>query len=127
MTRLSKDFFALPAEEKIDTDEFEMKMSLFDADLLEIYVLHYLGIKPWICYRDYDCKWNVENQRTYASNVSHARWWKIHDNMPRQLHQLCLLHTVQKEILEWDRMQAQISGFPDQHWTLNITDPRLHL
>lgn len=110
-----------------DTEEFEMKTSLFGADPPELYVLHYLGIKPWLCYRDYDCNWNVENQRAYASNVAHARWWKIHDNMPRQLHKFCLVPTVQKEILEWDRRQAQISGFPDQHWKLNITDPRLHL
>lgn len=110
-----------------DTEEFEMKTSLFGADPAELYVLHYLGIKPWLCYRDYDCNWNVENQRAYASNVAHARWWKVHDNMAPQLHKFCLVPAVQKEILEWDRLQAQISGFPDQHWKLNITDPRLHL
>lgn len=109
------------------TEEFEMKTSLFGADPAELYVLHYLGIKPWLCYRDYDCNWNVENQRAYASNVAHARWWKVHDNMAPQLHKFCLVPAVQKEILEWDRLQAQISGFPDQHWKLNITDPRLHL
>lgn len=110
-----------------DTEEFEMKTHLFGADPPELYVLHYLGVKPWLCYRDYDCNWNVENQRAYASNVAHARWWKVHDSMPPQLHKFCLVPAVQKEILEWDRLQAKISGFSDQHWKLNITDPRLHL
>lgn len=49
-----------------DTEEYEMKTSLFRADPPELYVPHYLGIKPWLCYRDYDCNWNVENHRAYA-------------------------------------------------------------
>ncbi|KAH9320929.1 hypothetical protein KI387_015568 [Taxus chinensis] len=110
-----------------DTEEYEMKTSLFGADPPELYVLHYLGIKPWQCYRDYDCNWNVENQRSYASNVAHARWWKVHDNMPHKLHKFCHVPALQKEILEWDRLQAQISGFQDRHWKLNITDPRLSM
>eukprot|EP01018_Ginkgo_biloba_P005559 Gb_33343 [translate_table: standard] len=110
-----------------DTEEFQTKTSLFGSDPPELYVLHYLGVKPWLCYRDYDCNWNVENQRSYASNVAHATWWKVHDNMPSELQTFCRLPTVQKEILEWDRMQAQISGFSDGHWKLNITDPRMHL
>ncbi|XP_057822925.2 UDP-glucuronate:xylan alpha-glucuronosyltransferase 2 isoform X2 [Cryptomeria japonica] len=110
-----------------DTEEYEMKTSLFGADPPELYVLHFLGVKPWLCYRDYDCNWNVENQRSYASNVAHARWWKVHDNMPTQLHKFCLVPALQKEILEWDRLQAQIAGFTDQHWKRNITDPRLYM
>lgn len=110
-----------------DTEEFEAKTTLFGADPPELYVLHYLGLKPWLCFRDYDCNWNVENQRSYASDVAHAMWWKVHDTMPHDLQQFCLLRTKQKASLEWDRLQAQNVSFPDEHWKRNITDPRLNI
>lgn len=110
-----------------DTEEFEAKTTLFGADPPELYVLHYLGLKPWLCFRDYDCNWNVENQRSYASDVAHAMWWKVHDTMPHDLQQFCLLRTKQKASLEWDRLQAQNASFPDEHWKRNITDPRLNI
>lgn len=110
-----------------DKEELEEKTGLFGADPPELYVLHYLGLKPWLCFRDYDCNWNVENQRSYASDVAHARWWKVHDSMPKPLQQFCLLRSKQKASLEWDRMLAQNSSFPDEHWRRNITDPRLQI
>eukprot|EP00249_Psilotum_nudum_P014092 c24662_g1_i1 orf=738-2681(+) len=109
-----------------DTEELELKTQLFGADPAELYVLHYLGLKPWLCFRDYDCNWNVEDQRSYASDVAHARWWKVHDLMPEGLQKYCLLRTKQKASLEWDRRQAEAAAFPDEHWKRNITDQRLH-
>ncbi|CAO2167089.1 unnamed protein product [Urochloa humidicola] len=40
----------------------------------EVHAVHYLGIKPWLCYRDYDCNWNVPELRRFASDEAHARW-----------------------------------------------------
>lgn len=52
---------------------------LFAAEPQELYVIHYLGIKPWLCYRDYDCNWNFERQ--FASDDAHAQWFKVRDNL----------------------------------------------
>ncbi|XP_010911799.1 putative UDP-glucuronate:xylan alpha-glucuronosyltransferase 3 isoform X1 [Elaeis guineensis] len=103
------------------------KTDLFGADPPVLYVLHYLGLKPWLCFRDYDCNWNEDILREFASDVAHARWWKVHDTMPEKLQHFCLLRSKQKAALEWDRRQAEKAKFPDGHWKQNITDPRLHI
>ncbi|GJZ10717.1 putative zinc finger, CCHC-type containing protein [Tanacetum coccineum] len=58
------------------------------------------GLKPWLCFRDYDCNWNVAKIQEFASDVAHARWWKVHDAMPENLHKYCLLRSKQKAALE---------------------------
>nr|GEW16031.1 putative UDP-glucuronate:xylan alpha-glucuronosyltransferase 3 [Tanacetum cinerariifolium] len=102
-----------------------MKTRLFGADPPVLYVLHYLGLKPWLCFRDYDCNWNVAKIQEFASDVAHARWWKVHDAMPENLHKYCLLRSKQKAALEWDRRQAEKANYSDGHWKINITDSRL--
>eukprot|EP01018_Ginkgo_biloba_P019232 Gb_06192 [translate_table: standard] len=110
-----------------DTDEKELKTYLFGADPPILYVLHYLGLKPWLCFRDYDCNWNVEILQGFASDIAHARWWKVHDSMPENLQSFCLLRSKQKASLEWDRRQAEAAKLPDEHWKRNITDSRLQI
>ncbi|GJN14465.1 hypothetical protein PR202_gb01299 [Eleusine coracana subsp. coracana] len=105
----------------------ETKTQLFGADPPVLYVLHYLGLKPWLCFRDYDCNWNILGMRGFASDVAHARWWKVHDNMPGRLQSYCALRTRQKAALEWFRRQAEKANFSDGHWRRNITDTRLKL
>nr|KYP65249.1 Glycogenin-1 [Cajanus cajan] len=90
-----------------------------------LYVIHYLGNKPWLCFRDYDCNWNVDTLQEFASNVAHARWWKVHDAMPENLQKFCLLRSKQKAALEWDRRQAEKGNYSDGHWKIKIKDPRL--
>lgn len=102
-----------------------MKTRLFGADPPVLYVLHYLGLKPWLCFRDYDCNWNVAKIQEFASDVAHARWWKVHDAMPENLHKYCLLRSKQKAALEWDRRQAEKANYSDGHWKIKINDSRL--
>lgn len=116
-----KHFWSSDAEEK------ELKTYLFGADPPILYVLHYLGNKPWLCFRDYDCNWNVDVLQDFASDVAHARWWKVHDSMPTSLQKFCLLRSKQKASLEWDRRQAEAAKLPDEHWKRNITDTRLNI
>ncbi|KAH7680926.1 Glucuronosyltransferase protein [Dioscorea alata] len=104
----------------------DMKTKLFGSEPPVLYVLHYLGIKPWLCYRDYDCNWNIDILQEFASDVAHARWWKVHDTMPEYLQNFCLLRSKQKAQLEWDRRQAKKANYTDGHWKRNITDPRLY-
>nr|GFA34629.1 glycogenin glucosyltransferase [Tanacetum cinerariifolium] len=41
----------------ITTEALNIRNRLFPADPPQLYVIHYFGIKPWLCYRDYDCNW----------------------------------------------------------------------
>ncbi|XP_062159009.1 putative UDP-glucuronate:xylan alpha-glucuronosyltransferase 3 [Alnus glutinosa] len=103
-----------------------MKTRLFGANPPILYVLHYLGNKPWICFRDYDCNWNVDILQEFASDVAHKKWWKVHDAMPENLHKFCLLRSKQKAALEWDRRQAEKGNYTDGHWKIKIKDERLN-
>ncbi|KNA25334.1 hypothetical protein SOVF_007520 [Spinacia oleracea] len=108
-----------------EPEKKEMKTRLFGADPPVLYVLHYLGLKPWLCFRDYDCNWNNELLHEFASNIAHRTWWKVHDAMPENLHKYCLLRSKQKASLEWDRRQAEKANYSDGHWKIKIKDPRL--
>ncbi|EOX92483.1 hypothetical protein SCA6_013559 [Theobroma cacao] len=108
-----------------DEDVKQKKTRLFGAEPPILYVLHYLGIKPWLCYKDYDCNWNVDIMLEFASDVAHERWWKVHDAMPEQVHQFCMLRSTQKAQLEFDRRQAEKANFTDGHWKIKVQDKRL--
>ncbi|KAJ7551331.1 hypothetical protein O6H91_06G010800 [Diphasiastrum complanatum] len=108
-----------------DSEEIMLKTELFAAEPPVLYVIHYLGIKPWLCFRDYDCNWNQQKLHDYASDVAHARWWKVHDSMPKHLQEHCFLRSKEKASLEIDRRQAEAEGYNDQHWKIKIKDPRL--
>ncbi|CAN6880620.1 unnamed protein product [Brassica oleracea] len=103
----------------------QMKTRLFGTDPPILYVLHYLGNKPWLCFRDYDCNWNVDILQEFASDVAHKTWWRVHDAMPENLQKFCLLRSKQKAQLEWDRMQAEKGNYTDGHWKIKIKDKRL--
>ncbi|TYI60676.1 hypothetical protein E1A91_D10G120500v1 [Gossypium mustelinum] len=108
-----------------DEEEVKQKKTrLFGAEPPILYVLHYLGIKPWLCYKDYDCNWNVDIMLEFASDVAHERWWKVHDAMPEKLHQFCMLRSKQKAQLEVDRREAEKANFSDGHWRIKVKDRR---
>ncbi|KAI4316710.1 hypothetical protein L6164_024664 [Bauhinia variegata] len=106
------------------TLEASVKNGLFGSDPPKLYAIHYLGLKPWHCYRDYDCNWDVEDQRVYASDVAHARWWKLHDEMDEKLQRLCRLTRQRRTELNWERRRSWRRGSADGHWRMNITDRR---
>ncbi|GER43613.1 plant glycogenin-like starch initiation protein [Striga asiatica] len=103
----------------------ERKARLLGADPPELYVVHYLGNKPWACFRDYDCNWNVGIMREFASDEAHERWWRVHDEMEEGLREHCLLGTKQKAQLMWERREAEKGNYSDGHWRVPIKDPRL--
>ncbi|KAK6150616.1 hypothetical protein DH2020_015548 [Rehmannia glutinosa] len=111
----------------IGDDEFvkQKKINFFEAEPSILYVLHYLGNKPWMCFRDYDCNWNVDILREFASDVAHRRWWKVHDKMRERLQDFCPLKTLQKAQLEYDRREAEKGNYSDGHWRIRIEDDRL--
>ncbi|KAM3237327.1 UDP-glucuronate:xylan alpha-glucuronosyltransferase 2-like [Capsicum chacoense] len=107
-----------------NSNEVSAKNQLFEADPPQLYAIHYMGLKPWVCYRDYDCNWDVGYLRVYASDVAHRTWWKIHDAMDENLQKFCGLTRQRKIELFYSRKEAEEMGFKDEHWKINVTDPR---
>ncbi|XP_042390336.1 UDP-glucuronate:xylan alpha-glucuronosyltransferase 2-like isoform X1 [Zingiber officinale] len=98
------------------TAEASVKNRLFAADPPELYAIHYLGIKPWNCRREYDCNWNVGDQRSYASDPAHATWWSVHDAMDEVLRPFCRMTEARRAELEEERRWAEEMRLPDGHW-----------
>ncbi|KAL6634166.1 hypothetical protein ACP70R_026837 [Stipagrostis hirtigluma subsp. patula] len=108
-----------------DTEErAAAKRRVLAADPPVALAVHFVGLKPWFCFRDYDCNWNVAALRQFASDEAHARWWKVHDAMPPRLQEFCLLDERQKALLRWDVARAREANFSDGHWAVRIADPR---
>ncbi|XP_073308261.1 putative UDP-glucuronate:xylan alpha-glucuronosyltransferase 5 [Primulina huaijiensis] len=92
----------------------------------DAYALHYLGLKPWMCYKDYDCNWDVlENQR-FGSDSAHGIWWRIYDEMPAELRSHCELSPQMEANVRMYREMARNGSYPDGHWKIKITDSRSH-
>lgn len=100
------------------------KRRVLAADPPVALAVHFVGLKPWFCFRDYDCNWNVPALRQFASDEAHARWWKVHDAMPSRLQGFCLLDERQKALLRWDVARAREANLSDGHWSVRIADPR---
>ncbi|KAM0852400.1 hypothetical protein ACQ4PT_051782 [Festuca glaucescens] len=105
-------------------DHAAAKRRVLAADPPVALAVHFVGMKPWFCFRDYDCNWNAPDLRQFASDEAHARWWKAHDAMPPRLQGFCLLDERQKALLRWDAVEARKANFSDGHWREKIADPR---
>ncbi|MED6181988.1 hypothetical protein PIB30_024617 [Stylosanthes scabra] len=55
----------------------------------DLYTIHYLGLKPWMCGRHYDCNRDREDCRVFASDVAHQKWWQVYDSLPKDLQSYC--------------------------------------
>lgn len=93
----------------------------------DVYAIHYLGLKPWMCYRDYDCNWDMQNHHPFASDSAHRRWWEVHDAMPESLWGFCgLTRKKDARIRKWRKI-AQKQKLSDGHWKIEVRDPRQHM
>ncbi|PSS10142.1 UDP-glucuronate:xylan alpha-glucuronosyltransferase [Actinidia chinensis var. chinensis] len=92
----------------------------------DLYTIHYLGMKPWMCYMDYDCNWDMSNHRHFASDDAHRRWWQVYKAMPRRLQPHCgLTAGMDKRMRKW-RGRAREANLSDGHWKIKVKDPRKH-
>lgn len=90
----------------------------------DVSAIHYLGLKPWMCYRDYDCNWDIEDRQVFASDKAHEKWWQVYDEMPETLQQYCgLTDHMDWRIKKWRGIARNLS-LPDEHWRIGVTDPR---
>ncbi|KAL8036448.1 hypothetical protein ABFX02_12G159800 [Erythranthe guttata] len=91
----------------------------------DVRAVHYLGLKPWMCYRDYDCNWDKPETRQFASDAANERWWRIYDAMPEKLRQYCsLTPAMNAQILKHREIAKNNGSFPDEHWKMEVKDPR---
>ncbi|KAK6911537.1 Glycosyl transferase, family 8 [Dillenia turbinata] len=93
----------------------------------DISTIHYLGTKPWVCFKDYDCNWDAPNPylHQFASDSANSRWWQVYELMPKMLQSYCALNErMLKRLKKW-RGQAKNASFPDEHWKIEVKDPRL--
>ncbi|XP_057434078.1 putative UDP-glucuronate:xylan alpha-glucuronosyltransferase 4 [Lotus japonicus] len=92
--------------------------------LEDVYAVHYFGWKPWMCYRDYDCNWDLQDHHVIASDTAHQLWWQVHDTLPKELQSHCALTRQINERLVKMRKLAKDASLPDGHWKIEIKDPR---
>ncbi|KAI3447388.1 hypothetical protein Pfo_004053 [Paulownia fortunei] len=93
----------------------------------DVYTVHYLGLKPWMCYKDYDCNWDKLESQRFASDSANEMWWHVYDNMPRKLRQYCSLTPEMDARIQKYRQKAKNASFPDGHWKIEVKDPRRKL
>lgn len=89
-----------------------------------INALHYLGYKPWTCYRDYDCNWDQKGHFIFASDPANERWWEVYDSMPGELKGYCALTERMDLRIRKGRGMAKNSNLTNGHWKIKIRDPR---
>ncbi|KAK8633301.1 hypothetical protein V6N13_014147 [Hibiscus sabdariffa] len=90
----------------------------------DVSAIHYLGWKPWMCYRDYDCNWDSKERQVFASDKAHEKWWQVYDEMPERLQQHCRLTPHMDKRIKKYRKIARNLRLPDEHWKIGVTDPR---
>lgn len=91
-----------------------------------LYTIHYLGVKPWMCYQDYDCNWDMLGFQKFASDLAHQKWWQVYEAMPENLRPYCeLTPRMDARIKKW-RRKAKNASLPDRHWRMKVNDPRMH-
>ncbi|KAH9689159.1 putative UDP-glucuronate:xylan alpha-glucuronosyltransferase 4 [Citrus sinensis] len=89
-----------------------------------LYAIHYLGLKPWMCYKDYDCNWDMVSRHIFASDSAHKKWWQVYDAMPKKLQQYCALTKhMDKRVKKWRRI-AENASLANGHWKIKPKDPR---
>ncbi|CAI9102233.1 OLC1v1000472C1 [Oldenlandia corymbosa var. corymbosa] len=92
---------------------------------ITVHAMHFLGTKPWMCYRDYDCNWDIFHYQRFASDSAHSKWWQVFDSMPKKLKRHCKLTPEMEEDVIMNRELAKEFNFSNGHWKINvIKDPR---
>ncbi|CAI5529490.1 unnamed protein product [Closterium sp. Naga37s-1] len=85
---------------------------VFSAEPARLNGIHYLGRKPWQCYRDFDCTWLYPWDHQYVSDAAHARWWAQHDQMRPSLQEYCWLPNRWKAEMEFGRRMLKKEKAP---------------
>ncbi|KAI5424313.1 hypothetical protein KIW84_030489 [Lathyrus oleraceus] len=90
----------------------------------DVYAIHYLGVKPWMCYRDYDCNWDLQDHHEFASDSANEVWWQLYDSMPTHLQSYCAMTRKSNENFVANKNKARNASLPDGHWRTEVKDAR---
>lgn len=112
----------LPA--RLNWMKFFLKPSNDRQPPSDAYAIHYLGLKPWTCYGDFDCNWDVEERQIFASEGGHRLWWEVYDAMPEMLRAVCGISKERDVMLRKWREKGRRSGLRGSRWNKEIHDPR---
>lgn len=109
---------------KLNYLKFHERYAEKESELEGVYAIHYLGVKPWLCYRDYDCNWDLKDRQVYASDFAHRKWWQVYEKMPKELQSYCgLTKKMDQRLMTW-RSRARNANLSSGHWKIKIRDPR---
>ncbi|CAI5465408.1 unnamed protein product [Closterium sp. Yama58-4] len=86
-------------------------------------MVHYLGAKPWYCYRDFDCNL-LSTERQFADDLAFEMWWKVHDEMSEEEQQQCWMPTWTKAALRAAMEKMRLLKEDPRLWNVTIKDPR---
>ncbi|CAI5489812.1 unnamed protein product [Closterium sp. Naga37s-1] len=86
-------------------------------------MVHYLGAKPWYCYRDFDCNL-LSTERQFADDLAFDMWWKVHDEMSEEEQQQCWMPTWTKAALRAAMEKMRLLKEDPRLWNVTIADPR---
>ncbi|KAK6126509.1 hypothetical protein DH2020_039743 [Rehmannia glutinosa] len=128
-TRNLDEFFIYPQISAAGNDRhiFNSGLMLVEPSTYDRDTVHYLGLKPWMCYKDYDCNWDKVEGQQFASDSAHEKWWHVYDKMPKKLRQYCSLTPKMDARIRTYRQRAKNASFPDGHWKITVKDPRQNL
>ncbi|KAL8505186.1 hypothetical protein ACS0TY_016413 [Phlomoides rotata] len=93
----------------------------------DVYGVHYLGLKPWMCYKDYDCNWDKKETRRFASDSANDKWWSVYDSMSEEMKKYCSLSREMNARIVENRVRAKKGRFRDGHWKIKVKDPRQNI
>ncbi|CAI5462815.1 unnamed protein product [Closterium sp. Yama58-4] len=102
--------------------------ALFASDPPQMTTIHYLGRKPWVCFRDFDCNLSASlHDLKFVNDVAFRRWWAVHDGIDESLKQWCWLSEELKQVLWRGMKKRKQDGVEPERWNYTITDPRKDL
>ncbi|GJP58629.1 hypothetical protein CLOP_g1003 [Closterium sp. NIES-67] len=106
-----------------DPEHLAQRRATLSAQPPIVDMVHYLGAKPWYCYRDFDCNL-LSKERQFADDLAFDMWWKVHDEMSDEEQQQCWLPTWTKAALRASMKKMELIGEDPRLWNVTIADPR---
>ncbi|CAI5487586.1 unnamed protein product [Closterium sp. Naga37s-1] len=81
--------------------------ALFASDPPQMSTIHYLGRKPWVCFRDFDCNLSASlHDLKFVNDVAFQRWWAVHDGIDERLKPWCWMSEEMKQAI-WRGMKKR--------------------
>ncbi|CAI7823217.1 unnamed protein product [Closterium sp. NIES-54] len=102
--------------------------ALFASDPPQMSTIHYLGRKPWVCFRDFDCNLAASlHDLKFVNDVAFRRWWAVHDGIDERLKPWCWMSEELKQVIWRGMKKRKQDGVEPERWNYTITDPRKDL